>query len=167
MPQCEATNNKLYGGGSLRSEEKPKHMTEVKTHQKPKIKIGTMQGDNETIKMPGVCEDNEITIFLDTGSPVNLISYDKLQNIQKSRNKKVTFIDESDITLYSVDGKSINCCGMTQLTFTLSETTSPISARFYIVDNLSIQASMLVGLRTMRNKNIILMPYFNGLNYEN
>ena len=55
-------------------------MTEVKTHQKPKIKIGTMQGD-ETITVPGVCEDNEITIFLDTGSPVKLISSDKLQNI--------------------------------------------------------------------------------------
>ena len=115
-----------------------------------------------------MCGENEITIFLDTGSPINLITYDELHMMMKTKStyKKVTFMDESDIDLFTVDGNNLPVIGTTEISFRFNNTTKEIKARFYIVKKLEIQATMLVGLRTMRTENIVLMPHIDGIEYD-
>ena len=94
-----------------------------------------------------MCGENEITIFLDTGSPINLITYDELNTMMKTKStyKKVTFMDESDIDLFTVDGNNLPVIGITEISFRFNNTPKEIKSRFYIVKKLEIQATMLVG----------------------
>lgn len=103
--------------------------------------------------IPGNIERRPATLFLDTGSAVNLISLEILNKVQKG----VKLLEPIPFVLQGVTGNSLNTIGKTELTITIGGFLN-YDITVIVVEESSFPGDLLIGFTTMRDAEVTISP---------
>ena len=127
------------------------------------IYVGSINNPEcDKILVKAKCLKNPISAYLDTGSTVNLISLNTLKRLT-AQNRKVTYLEPANVKLTLANGTPLHCHGITSLDLAFHEELPQYNCLFYVVNDLAIEGDILVGLSTMRQINITLLPSHSGI----
>ncbi len=96
------------------------------------------------------------TLFIDTGTSVNIMSTDCFNKI-RSTWKKCFVIEPPEIQLFGINGTTLNTAGKIPLDTNLSPDLLPVSLIFYIVHDINIPADALIGRPSLTEHSVVLV----------
>ena len=97
------------------------------------------------------------TAFFDTGASVNIIKADAFKAIATNSNHHIPTY-APDLRVSGISGNTVCPISKVYLHVSLSPAEPVIKDYFYVIDNVSFQADILIGFHTMCNFNLSLFP---------
>lgn len=105
--------------------------------------------------LPAECENHKLNLFLDTGSPVNLISFSKFKEINNQYKESYP-----DINIKSISDDQVETLSKVYLPIKITqESATPLP--FYVVTKLPISTDILLGSESMRSLRIIIFTHMD------
>ena len=97
--------------------------------------------------------NRDVTLFFDTGSPVNIISHKTYSDLFS-----ICKINETDVSLQGIGDGNLNIMGETIIPLSIGK--NKISESFIVIEETNLDSTLLIGFETMKRRNISICPGF-------
>lgn len=123
-------------------------------------------GRTSIIALPCKVGKISLTLAVDTGATVNVISDSAYRSLTRQASGENWPLQENDLNVVGVTGTTLGILGRVPLTVSLHEKVCPFRDFFYVSSRFALPVDGILGLNAMKDLHITINPENNAIVYQ-